>query len=51
MTAARRLLLLAAALCFAIALLLELAVFTGSNAAAWQTGGLLAVALALAARS
>lgn len=47
MTVSRHLFfLLAAVVCFIVALLLSLAVFTGSNEAAWAIGGLLAFALA-----
>lgn len=38
--------LVAAILCFAIALLLALSVFNGSNETTWVIGGLLAFALA-----
>lgn len=37
--------LIAAILCFAIALLLALSVFSGGNQQAWEDGGLLALAL------
>jgi len=45
----RILLLLAAAVCFLVALLLALGAFAGGNGEAWQDGGLLAVTLALLA--
>ena len=37
--------LIAAIVCFVVALLLALAVFTGGNEHAWEVGGLLALAL------
>lgn len=37
--------LFAACLCFAVALLLSLSVFSGGNQQAWEDGGLLAFAL------
>lgn len=40
-------LLVAAVVCFAVALLLALGAFSGGNEEAWKVGGLLAVALAL----
>ncbi len=43
-----RLFFFAAALCFAVALLLALGVFTGGNAVAWTDGGLLSLALGFA---
>ena len=46
MTLNRRLLfLLAAIVCFVVALLLTLSVFTGGNEHAWEVGGFLALAL------
>lgn len=42
-----RFFLVAAALCFAIALLLSLSVFSGSNEQAWVDGGLLSTVLGL----
>lgn len=41
-----KLLVVASAICFTIALLLSLAVFTGSNMLAWAFGGALAFVLA-----
>ena len=38
----------AAVLCFVVALLLTLGVFHGTNEHAWEVGGFLSVALALA---
>ncbi len=43
----RILLLLAATVCFTVALLLSLTVLTGSNEEAWKLGGLLALTLSL----
>lgn len=40
-----RIFIIAAIVCFAIALLAELAVFTGTNTLAWVTGGLLSWAI------
>lgn len=40
-------LLLAAVVCFTVALLIALAVFTGGNFDAWLTGGLLAWAVSV----
>ncbi len=46
MTVNRHLLLLVAAIvCFTVALLLALSVFTGGNEQAWEDGGFLALAL------
>lgn len=49
MTNLARALLIAAVICFAVALLLSVGAFTGGNEEAWKDGGLLAVAAALLA--